>query len=167
MWTIRIALNIFLWTFKWLPLLATKDHDHDTLTEKLIFFGKGFLEMGVLLLRISILLRLLINNCQIVFKEVCTIFFFLPTVEYENTHFFKYLSIHLPHFNLHFLLPVKSNIFPFLYISHFQISSLFSFIVLHVYGHLFSQSFILLICKKSLKLCYLHLLQVNFFIGIH
>lgn len=99
--------------------IVTNVHDHDTLTETLIFFQKRFLEIGLLVLRISVFLRLLINTAKY-FSRKFVSFFFLPKVEYENAHFFKYPAIHLPYFNLHCLLPVKSNILPFVYISHFQ-----------------------------------------------
>ena len=40
---------------------ATNVHGHNTLTEMPIFFQKRFLEIRLLVLRISVLLRLLIN----------------------------------------------------------------------------------------------------------
>lgn len=100
--------------------IAANEHDHKILIEMLIFFQIGFLEMRLLLLGISVLLRLLIDLPNR--SQESLYHFFLPLVECENAHLFKYPAIPLPHFNLHCLLPVRSDIFPFVYISHFQIS---------------------------------------------
>ena len=62
-----IVLSIFLWVFMWLLMvgnIAANEHDHETLIEMLIFFQTGFLEMRLLLLSISVLLRLLIDTAK-------------------------------------------------------------------------------------------------------
>lgn len=56
--------------------IATNVHDHDTLTETLIFFQKRFLEIGLLVLRISIFLRLLINTVKYFSRKFVSLFSF-------------------------------------------------------------------------------------------